>query len=104
MVQTAVRAIVQHPLSGIVAGNHVVSLSSTLVIAAGALHEMVDCVQLEWTHHATQLTEGLALLSLGHFLGSGRETFSQLAELQHKEGEQMKQAKVEILCHDANRK
>jgi hypothetical protein len=85
MVQTAVRAIVQHPISSIVVDNHVVGLSSTLVIATGALHEIVDCVQLEWTHHATQSTEGLALLSLGHFLHYGRETVRQLVELQHQE-------------------
>ena len=85
MVQTAVRAIVKHPASSFVADNHVVGLSSTLVIATGALHEMVDCVQLEWTHHATQSTEGLALLSLGHFLHYGRETVKQLAELQQQE-------------------
>ena len=84
MVQTAVRAIIEHPFSNIVAENHVVGLSSTLVIATGALHEMVDCAQLEWTHHATQSTEGLALLSLGHFLHYGRETVKQLAELHQK--------------------
>ena len=88
MVQTAVRAIVQHPASTFVADNHVVGLSSTLVIATGALHEMVDCVQLEWTHHATQSTEGLALLSLGHFLHYGKETVKQLVELQLKENKQ----------------
>jgi hypothetical protein len=88
MVQTAVRAIIQHPISNMVAENHVVGLSSTLVIATGALHEMVDCVQLEWTHHATQSTEGLALLSLGHFLHYGRETVRQLVELHHKENRQ----------------
>ncbi|KAG7366518.1 hypothetical protein IV203_029188 [Nitzschia inconspicua] len=88
MVQTAVRAIVQHPIANIVAKNHVVGLSSTLVIATGALHEMVDCVQLEWTHHATQSTEGLALLSLGHFLHYGRETVRQLVEFQHREAKE----------------
>jgi hypothetical protein len=84
MVQTAVRAIIDHPISSMV-DNHVVGLSSTIVIATGALHEVVDCVQLEWTHHATQSTEGLALLSLGHFLHYGRETIRQLLEMQELE-------------------
>lgn len=85
MVQTAVRAIVRHPISNIV-DNAVVGISSTLVITTGALHEVVHCLELEWTHHATSSTEGLALLSLGHFLHYGREAIRQLVEL-HDEDE-----------------
>lgn len=81
MVQTAVRAIVQHPIANLV-DNHIVGLSSTLVISLGAVHEFVDCMELTWAHHATSSTEGLALLSLGHFLHYGREAIKQLMELQ----------------------
>lgn len=80
MVQTAVRAIVQHPISTVV-DNHIVGLSSTLVITTGALHEIAHCLELEWTHHATSSTEGLAILSLGHFLHYVREAIRQLVEL-----------------------
>ena len=81
MVQTAVRAIVQHPLlKQSVVNNAALSVSSTLVISLGAMHEFVDCLELEWAHHATSSTEGLALLSLGHFFHYGRETVKQLVE------------------------
>lgn len=82
MVQTAVRAIVQSPFSGVM-DNTMVGLSSTLVIATGALHEVMHCVELEWTHHAAAggTTEELAILSLGHFLHYGRETIRQLVEM-----------------------
>ena len=81
MVQTAVRAIVQHPLlKQSVVNNAALSVSSTLVISLGAMHEFVDCLELEWAHHATLSTEGLALLSLGHFFHYGRETVKQLVE------------------------
>jgi hypothetical protein len=87
MVQTAgtiVRAIVEHPISTTITDNRVVGLSSTLVIAVGAFHEIIDCLELEWTHHATAgTTEGLAILSLGHFFHYGRETLRQLVEMQH---------------------
>jgi hypothetical protein len=79
MVQTAVRAIVQHPLSTLV-DNSVVGLSSTFVITTGALHEVMHALELEWTHHATSSTESLAIISLGHFLHYGRETIRQLVE------------------------
>lgn len=92
MVQTAVRAIVRHPISNIV-DNAVVGLSSTLVITTGALHEVVHCLELEWTHHATSSTEGLALLSFGHFLHYGREAIRQLVELHEDESEESKDDK-----------
>lgn len=82
MVQTAVRAIVQHPTITTLVDNSVVGLSSTLVISLGAVHELVNCFELEWTHHATSSTEGLAILSLGHFLHYGRETIKRLMEMQ----------------------
>jgi hypothetical protein len=84
MVQTAVRAIVQHPVATMV-DSHLVGLSSTLVISLGAMHELVDCVEMEWAHHATSSTEGLAILSLGHFLHYGRETIRQLVEMSNEE-------------------
>eukprot|EP00977_Amphora_coffeiformis_P023140 scaffold12240_cov170-Amphora_coffeaeformis.AAC.4 len=80
MVQTAVRAIVRNPLAGLV-DNAAVGLSSTLVISTSTLHEVARCLELEWTHHATSSTKGLALLSLGHFCHNGREAIRQLAEL-----------------------
>lgn len=84
MAQTAVRAIVRHPIASIV-DNHLVALSSTLVISLGAVHEFVDCIELEWAHHATSSTESLAVLSLGHVLHYGRETIRQLMEMEQKE-------------------
>ena len=91
MVQTAVRAIVQSPWRGVM-DNSMVGLSSTLVIATGALHEVLHCVELEWTHHAAAggTTEELAILSLGHFLHYGRETIRQLVEMHEDD------------CDDAN--
>ncbi len=83
MVQTAVRAIVKNPIASFV-DHHIVSLSSTLVISLGAVHELVDCLELEWAHHATSSTEGLAILSLGHALHYGRETIRQLVEFDEK--------------------
>jgi hypothetical protein len=80
MVQTAVRAIVRHPIVSFV-DHQVVGLSSTLVISLGAVHEIVDCVEMEWAHHATSSTEGLLILSLGHALHYGRETIRQLMEM-----------------------
>mmetsp|Transcript_75889 Transcript_75889/g.209838 ORF Transcript_75889/g.209838 Transcript_75889/m.209838 type:complete len:207 (-) Transcript_75889:644-1264(-) len=80
MVQTAVRAIVKHPIVSFV-DHQVVGLSSTLVISLGAVHEMVDCLEMEWAHHATSSTEGLLILSLGHALHYGRETIRQLVEM-----------------------
>eukprot|EP00529_Nitzschia_sp_RCC80_P029959 CAMPEP_0113464194 /NCGR_PEP_ID=MMETSP0014_2-20120614/13071_1 /TAXON_ID=2857 /ORGANISM="Nitzschia sp." /LENGTH=320 /DNA_ID=CAMNT_0000356259 /DNA_START=800 /DNA_END=1762 /DNA_ORIENTATION=- /assembly_acc=CAM_ASM_000159 len=115
MVQTAVRAIVEHPSVSLL-DNNMVGLSSTLVITVGALHEVVDCLELEWTHihHAAAAaqaaaaaaaaaggaggggagmpTEGLAILSLGHFLHYGRETLKQLVEMhQHRQEEEQEQ-------------
>ena len=84
MVQTAVRAVVRHPISTLI-DNSMVGLSSTLVITTGALHEVAHCLELEWTHHATSSTEGLAILSLGHFLHYGRETIRQLVEMHDEE-------------------
>ena len=86
MVQTAVRAIVQSPWRGVM-DNTMVGLSSTLVIATGALHEVMHCVELEWTHNAAAggTTEELAILSLGHFLHYGRETIRQLVEMHDDE-------------------
>lgn len=96
MVQTAVRAIVKHPVTTFV-DSSVVGLSSTVVIAFGALHEVVDCLELEWTHHASSTTEGLAILSVGHFLHYGRETVRQLVELhEDKETEQEIASATEI--------
>lgn len=88
MVQTAVRAIVQSPWRGVV-DNTMVGLSSTLVIATGALHEVMHCVELEWTHHAAVggTTEELAILSLGHFFHYGREAIRQLAEMHEHESD-----------------
>jgi len=92
MVQTAVRAIVQHPLSNLV-DSSVVGLSSSLVLATGALHEVLHCVELEWTHHASAgSTESLAILSLGHFLHYGREGLRQLKEKHEEEQEQRKES------------
>jgi hypothetical protein len=84
MVQTTVRAIVQHPVATLV-DSHLVGLSSTLVISLGAIHELVDCIEMEWAHHATSSTEGLAILSLGHFLHYGRETIRQLGEMANED-------------------
>lgn len=83
MVQTAVRAIVQNPMVTNFVQHQVVAVSSTLVISLGALHELVDCLELELAHHATSSTEGLAILSLGHALHYGRETLRQLLEMDH---------------------
>lgn len=58
------------------------------MITTGALHEVVHCLELEWTHHATSSTEGLALLSLGHFLHYGREAIRQIVELHEEESEE----------------
>ena len=85
MVQTAVRAIVDHPLSNIVLDNSMVGLSSTLVLTTGALTEVAHCLELEWTHHATSSTEGMAILSLGHFFHYGREAIRQLVEIHEEE-------------------
>lgn len=80
MVQTAVRAIVTHPISSLV-DNTIVGISSTLVLPTGALTEVIHCLELEWTHHATSSTKGLAILSLGHFLHYGREAIRQLVKM-----------------------
>ena len=81
MVQTAVRAIVRHPVSSLV-DNDLVGFSSTMVIATSALTEVAHCIQLEFTHHAaTGSTESLAILSMGHFFHYGREAIKQLIEI-----------------------
>jgi hypothetical protein len=90
MVQTAVRAIVKHPIVSFV-DHQVVGLSSTLVISIGAVHEMVDCIEMEWAHHATSSTEGLLILSLGHALHYGRETLRQLVEMDETKESEEKQ-------------
>ena len=87
MVQTAVRAIVRHPIKDLV-DNSVVGLSSTFVVTAGALTEVVHNVGLEISHHATDSTEGLAILSFGHFLHYGREGIKQLVEYHEKTEQQ----------------
>lgn len=84
MVQTAVRAIVRHPISSLV-DNNMVGLSSSLVLTTGALTEVLHAAELELTHHATSSTEGLAILSLGHFLHYGREAVRQLVEYHEEE-------------------
>lgn len=95
MVQTAVRAIVKHPISSFV-DNNMVNLSSTLVMTTGAFHEIVHAVELEWTHHAsTGSTEGLAILSLGHFFHYGREAIRQLIELHDDDDEELSRTLTE---------
>ena len=92
MVQTAVRAIVRHPVSSLV-DNDLVGISSTVVLATGALTEVAHCMQLEVTHHAAAgSTEGLAILSMGHFFHYGREAIKQLMEL----SEETKEHKEEV--------
>ena len=101
MVQTAVRAIVDHPfvVNNMIKDNAVVGLSSSFVITVGALHEIIDCLEIEWAHLSHHVaaaaasasaassggnglpTEGLVILSLGHFLHYGRETLKQLVEI-----------------------
>mmetsp|Transcript_12519 Transcript_12519/g.30230 ORF Transcript_12519/g.30230 Transcript_12519/m.30230 type:complete len:302 (-) Transcript_12519:98-1003(-) len=109
MVQTAVRAIVEHPSISLI-DNNMVGLSSTLVITVGALHEIVDCLEIEWTHvhhvaaaaaaggggaAGSMPTEGLAILSLGHFLHYGRETLKQLVEMHQQQGQQEEEEEEE---------
>mmetsp|Transcript_32989 Transcript_32989/g.94755 ORF Transcript_32989/g.94755 Transcript_32989/m.94755 type:complete len:215 (+) Transcript_32989:263-907(+) len=91
MVHSAVRAIVQHPLSKNFVDNTMVGISSTLVLTTGALTEVLHCVELELHHHAAAAasssasTETLAILSLGHFFHYGREAIRQLVELHEEE-------------------
>lgn len=94
MVQTAVRAIVRHPMSSLV-DNDLVGISSTFVLVTGAFTEVAHCVQLEVTHQAAAAggsTESLAILSMGHFFHYGREAIKQLMELSEETNEKVRKS------------
>jgi hypothetical protein len=87
MVQRAARAIVKSPVFTLV-DNNLVQISSSLVLVTGALTEVAHCLEMELHHAAhTGSTEGLAILSLGHFFHYGREAIKQLIEITEEDPE-----------------